>query len=332
MIGKSKKFGYLGVLACAFVLSAVAFGAADKAAAQEKFPARAIEVIVPAPPGGGTDILSRILADAAEPFLGQKVVVINKSGGSGTIGVNAVVQAKPEGYELGCFWNAPLTMVPHVLKVAYTLDDFSYITQVSEGPMIFCVRSEFPAKTAEEFFEYARKNPGKLTYASDGVGNLVQFSGERVFHAEKVKLRMVPYGGAGESIKALLGGHVDVYGGSVPPAMPHMKAGTVRAVFVTTKERTAALPDVVAVSDLGHPEIATPIWRGIVGPKGLSPERIAILEKAFRQAAQTQKMKEKLMELGEWVVAYTGKHFEEHVRSEAAAMTAVAKELGLAPQ
>ena len=258
--------------------------------------------------------------------------MINKPGGSGTIGTNEIAKARPDGYNLGCIWNAPLTMVPHVLKVTYTLDDFIYITQVARGALIFCVRSEFPAKTAEEFFEYVRKNPGKLTYANDGVGNLLQFSGERLFHALKVKLRPVPYAGAGESIKALLGGHVDVYGGSVPPALPHIKAGTVRAVFVTTRERISELPDVPCASDLGHPEDATFIWRGIIGPKRLPADRVAILEKAFREGAQTQKMKNYLKELGETVVASTGKPFEELVRSEFAAMTLVAKEIGLSPK
>ena len=300
------------------------------AGAQEKFPTRPVNLILPTAPGGGTDIMARILADVTEPFMGQKVVVINKPGGSGTIGMSEIAKARPDGYNLGCVWNAPLTMVPHVLKVTYSLDDFIYITQATIGPMIFCVRSEFPAKTAQEFFDYVRKNPGKLTYANDGVGNLAQFSGERLFHALKVKLRPIPYAGAGESIKALLGGHVDVYGGSVPPAIPHIMAGTVRAVFVTTRERSSELPDVPCATDLGYPEASTPIWRGIIGPKGLPADRVAIIEKAFREGAKTQKMKDHLKKLGETVVASTGKPFEDLVRSEFAAMTVVAKEIGLA--
>lgn len=302
------------------------------AGSQEKFPTRPVNMIVPAAPGGGTDIMARILAEATEPFLGQKIVVVNKVGGSGTIGVDAIFQAKPDGYTLGCVWNAPLTMVPHVLKTSYLLSKFSYITQVAKGAVIFCVRSEFPAQTAEEFFDYARKNPGKLTYANDGVGNLIQFAGERMFHALKVKLRPVPYGGAGESIKALLGSHVEVYGGSVPPAMPHIKAGTVRAIFVTTRERIGELPGVVCASDLKHPEAATPIWRGVLGPAQIPADRLAIFEKAFRQGAQTQKVKDHLKALGETVVASSGKEFEALVLSEAAAMAAVAKEIGLAPK
>jgi len=325
-----KGYKYLCIVVCVFLLFSV--GLETPSEAKEKFPTRPVELIVPTPPGGGTDIMSRILIDGIESFLGKKVVVVNKPGGAGSIGTTTIVEAKPDGYTLGCLWNAPLTMLHHTLKVSYTLDDFSYIAQISKGPFLFCVRSEFPAKNAEEFFEYVRKNPGKLTYANDGVGGTVQFAGERVFHALKVKLRPVPYGGAGESIKALLGGHVDVYGGSVPPALPHIKAGTVRPIFVTTRERIKVLPEVAGVSDLGHPETEFFLWRGIVGPKGIPADRLVILEKAFREAAQTDKMRGHLDKLGEMVTASTGKEFEELVRSEFAAVAIIAKEIGLAPK
>lgn len=313
------------------VLAAVA-GVVGVGGAQEKFPTRPIEVVVPTPPGGGTDTVMRILAEAAEPVLGQKVVVINKPGGSGTVGLNYIAQSRPDGYTLGGLWGAPVTMVPHVIKVNFTLDDFTYITQVGKYSSIFCVRSEFPAKTAKEFFEYAAKNPGKLTYANDGVGNSIHFSAERIFPVMGVKLRPVPYGGAGESIKALLGGHVDVYGGSPPPPLPHVKAGTVRCLFVTTRERLEILPDVPGVADLGHPELDTPIWRGILGPKGIPADNVAILERAFREAAKSPSFLKQMKDLGEFTVGSTGKEFEQMVRAEAAAMAIVAKQIGLAPK
>ena len=318
------------LLTLVFLVSGMAL--TSVAGAQEKFPTRSIEVVVPAAPGGGTDMVMRILAEAAEPILGQKVVVINKPGGSGSVGLNYIAQAKPDGYILGGLWGAPVTMVPHVLKVSFTINDFTYITQVGKYASIFCVRAEFPANNAKEFFEYVAKNPGKLTYANDGVGNSIHFSGERVFIAMKVKLRPIPYGGAGESIKALLGGHVDIYGGSIPPPLPHIKAGTVRPIFITTKERVELLPDVPGVADLGHPELDTPIWRGILGPRGMAADRVAILEKAFREAAQSQRFRNQMKELAEFVVASTGKEFEEMVRAEAAAMAAIAKQIGLAPK
>ncbi len=322
---KSRKFSYFVILVCALLIFA---GALDKAAyAAKKFPTKQLRLIVPTPPGGGTDIMTRMLVKSAEPLLGKKIVVLNKAGGSGTIGTNAIVEAKPDGYTIGSLWNAPLTIVPHTLKITYTLDSFSYITWVNRGSVLFAVMSKFPAHTAEEFFEYVRKNPG-LTYACDGVGNLIQFSGEKIFQKMNLKLRAVPYGGAGESIKALLGGHVDIYGGSAPPAIPHIKAGKVRGLFVTTVERARALPDVPGVKDLGCPETQTVLWRGIVGPKGIPSERLAVLEKAFRKAAQSQKVKDFLNKRGEEIVASSGKEFEEMVRAEYAGNAAIAKKLG----
>jgi tripartite-type tricarboxylate transporter receptor subunit TctC len=305
---------------------------ASLATAGERYPERPVELIVPAAAGGGTDIVARILAEAAEPILGQKLVVVNKPGGSGTIGLGAIAQARPDGYSLGCIYNSPLTMVPNVLKVGFAADDFTYVTMLAKGPMLFAVRSEFPAKTAAEFFEYAKKNPGKLTYAGDGVGNIVHFSGERVFHAKEVKLRLVPFGGAGESIKALLGGHVDIYGGTAPPAIPHIKAGKVRALFVTTREKVDALPDVPGVTELGSNVPETFIWRGIIGPKGLPADRAAVIEKALQQAVQSPRVSEKLKELGEVPAIGGGKEFERQAKGETAAMAAVAKQLGLSPK
>ena len=327
---ESKRFRYLGFLICVFLLSAV--GLEVMAGAEEKFPTRPLEIIMPTGPGGGADTTLRIVVDAIEPFLGQKAVVINKPGASGIIGTNVIIGAKPDGYTLGCLWNGPLTTVRHVMKVSYKIDDFSYITQIVKGSGLWCVRSEFPAKNAEEFFEYAKKNPGKLTYGVDGIGGFHHLSGERIFHAMKVKLRPIPYADAGDNLKALLGGHVDVVGIVSNIALPHIKAGTIRGIFVTSRERIKEVPEAVGVSELGHPEAETLLLRGIVGPKGIPADRLAILEMAFRQAALTDKVKERLEKMGDTVVASTGKQFEELVRSEAAAMAIIAKEIGLAPK
>jgi len=331
MKGKMKGLRYLDVLIWAFLLFCMmGFGMAM--GAEEKFPSRPVELIVPSAPGGGTDVASRFLADVTGPILGQKVIVINKPGASATIGLTAIAQANADGYTLGSVWNGPLTMVPQVLKVSYTADNFSYLTLTSRIGVVFCVRAEFPAKTAAEFFEHARKNPGKFTYSNDGVGNATHFAAERLFQAIKVKLRPVPYSGGGEAIKALLGGHVDVYGGTIISALPHIQAGTIRALFVTTRGGADSLPGVPGVSDLGYPEAETASWRGIIGPKGISSNRLAMLQAAFREAAQTQKVKDYMKGLGEAVATSTDKEFEDLVRKEFTAMAITAKEIGLMPK
>src|SRR3990167_8617580 len=154
----------------AIVVGANLLCAASPAAAQEKFPARPIEIIVPTPPGGGTDITARLLAELAGPMLGQKVVVVNEAGAGGTLGMSAVVQAKPDGYTLGGLWNAPLTMTPHSQAVPYSLRDYAAISLVDTAPMVMCTQPDFAANSGKEFIEVIRNNPNKYTYGNDGVG------------------------------------------------------------------------------------------------------------------------------------------------------------------
>lgn len=310
----------LGVLAA--LLPLVVHGA-------EPFPTKPIEIIVPTPPGGGTDITTRVLVEVTEPILGQKLVVVNKPGGGGTLGVSALTQAKPDGYTLGSIWNAPITMAPHSLQVPYTLDDYVPIAQITAAPIVFCTKPDFSANSGKEFIEALRKNPGKLTYGNDGVGGTVQLSGERIFRTQGVQLRPVPFGGAGETLKAFLGGHVDIYGGSIPPILPHVKAGKAKCLLLTSRERSDALPQAASLTDLGVSQAATVLWRGIIGPKDLPAERVAILEKAFRQGAQAPKFQDFLAKQGEVAVGSSAAAFAELIRAEYQAFAQIVKDLGL---
>ncbi len=313
----------LGVLG---LLTLMTPGAARGA---EAFPSRPIEVIVPTPPGGGTDIAVRLLAEVTEPFLGQKLVVVNKPGGGGTVGVSLVTQAKPDGYTLAGVWNAPLTMTPHTLQVPYTPDDYTPISQITAAPLVFCTKPEFPADDGKAFIEVLRRNPDKYTYGNDGVGGTVQLAAERIFRARDVKVRPVPFGGAGETLKAFLGGHVDIYGGSLPPVLPHVKAGKAKCLLLTSKERSDSLPGASSLVDVGMPEAATVLWRGIIGPKGLPADRVAILEKAFRQGAQSPRFREFLETQGEVAVGGSSTEFRELILSEYRSFADIVKSLGL---
>ncbi len=174
--------------------------------AQEKFPSRPIEMIVPTPPGGGVDIIGRMLAEGAEAFLGAKVVVSNVSGATGGVGVGRMTRAKPDGYTVAFVWNAPVTIVPHTLDVAYGPQNITAVSQTTGGtPLIFCVKPNFPASAGKEFIEVLKRNPDKYTYGNDGVGGMVQLAGERLFQPLGVKLRPIPYGGAADTLRAFLG-------------------------------------------------------------------------------------------------------------------------------
>ncbi len=301
-------------------------------AQDKKFPTRSIELIVATPPGGGNDISARLLAEVMSPALGQKIVIVNKPGASQTLGTNETVRAKPDGHTILILSNAPLTMAQFVIKVPYSLDDLSYIAWINKGAIVVAVNSESPIKTADELFDSARKNPGKMTYGGDGIGNIGQFAGEKVFIRKGAKFRFVPYGGSGDVVKAILGGHINVAGASILSIMPHIKSGKVRPLFVTTEHRLKLLPNIPGTADLGLPDAATNVWRGILGPKGIPPERQAILEKAFQEASVSAKVKEFFEQQGDEAVGASGKDFEKMVRAEAAANATIAKQIGLSPQ
>jgi tripartite-type tricarboxylate transporter receptor subunit TctC len=312
------------------IILAAAVAFAMPLAAQEKFPSRNITMIVPTPPAGGVDIVHRMLGELAEPTLGVKIVVENKPGASGTLGLSQLARAKPDGYTIAAVWNAPLTIAPHTLAIPYATADFEPITQTTGGtPLIFCVRPDFPAKNGKEFVEYVKANPGKLTYGTDGVGAMVQLSGERLFHPMGLKLRAVPFGGAAETLKNFLGGHIDIYGGTIPPIEGQLKQATARCVIATAAERVASLPDAASAGDLGLAGEATELWRGLIAPKGTPPERLKILADAFRKAGEHEKFKAYLARSGERAVFGTPDQFRALMTSESSAFAKVVQQIGI---
>ena len=299
--------------------------------AQDKFPSRPIELIVPTPPGGGVDIVARMLGELAEPVLGVKVVVVNKPGGTGAIGVAQLTQAKPDGYTLAVVWNAPLTVTPHTLAVSYTLDDYTPISQLTGGtPFVFCVKPEFPAANGKEFVELLRKNPNKFTYGNDGVAGTVQLAAERAFGKLGVSARPVPFGGAGETLKNFLGGHVDIYGGTIPTIIEYVRSGQAKCLLVTAPDRTPVLPDTTSLSDLGIADTASELWRGIIGPKGMPADRVAALQQAFHKATQQRKFQEFEASRGESAVGGPPGEYSKLIKTEYEANAEILKRLGLA--
>lgn len=298
--------------------------------AQEKFPSRPIELIVPTPPGGGVDIVARMLAELVAPFLGTQVVVVNKPGGGGAIGVSQLAQAKPDGYTLAAVWNAPLTVIPHTLGVGYTPEDYTPVTQLTGGtPFVFCVRPDFPAANGKEFVDALRRGPNKYTYGNDGVAGAVQLAAERVFGRLSLKARPVPFAGAGETVKNFLGGHVDIYGGTIPTILEHVRNGQAKCLLVTAPERTRVLPDTTSLGELGLADSASELWRGIIAPRGLPPDRLAALEKAFHQATQQRKFLEFEATRGESAIGGRSGDFAKLIRVEYEANAEILKTLGL---
>jgi tripartite-type tricarboxylate transporter receptor subunit TctC len=308
---------------------ASALGAAPPAVAQEKFPSRPIEIVVPAAVGGGNDITSRILAEIMEPTLGQKLVVLNKPGAAGAFGMAAILQAKPDGYTVGSIWNAPLTMAPHLQSTLPKPGEYTPILLYTSSPTILCVKAAFPASDGKGFVEELRKNPNKYTYGNDGVGGVLHLATERVFLKLGVKARPVPFGGAGETLKNFLGDHIDIYGGSILPVLPYAKDKSAKCLMVTSAERNAAVPDAAGLAELGAPGEATALWRGMIAPKGLPADRLALLQKAFSDAALSPRFREFMQQRGEEAKGTSSAEFRELIFTEYEAMGKVMVAIGL---
>jgi tripartite-type tricarboxylate transporter receptor subunit TctC len=310
-------------------VAAAALVAIAPAGRADDFPTRPIEMIIPTPPGGGTDIALRVLAELAEPFLKQKVVIVNKAGGSGAMGMMSIIQSKPDGYTLGGLWNAPLTMSPHMLPVGYKPTDYATVSLATSAPALFCVKRDFPASDGKEFIAELKGHPGKYTYGNDGVGGTLHLAAERIFHRLGANARAVPFGGAGETLQNYLGGHVDIYAGSIPPIMPYVQEGTSKCLLLTTAKRNTQLPNASSLTDLGIPEEETVLWRGIIAPKATPKPVLAVLEKAFIAAGKTDKFKEFMASRGEEAVGGSGADMRELIDKEYKAMGTVMAELGL---
>jgi tripartite-type tricarboxylate transporter receptor subunit TctC len=293
------------------------------------FPDRPITLIVPAPPGGGTDVFARQLADLAEGVLKQKVVVENKAGGGGTVGTTLIAAARPDGHTLGFVWNSPLTTSPHALPVSYTPDSYVPILSIGYSSYVLCAQPDFPAKDAQEMVTVLKQNPGKFTYGNDGVGGTMQLAAERIFRKLDVKVRAVPFGGAGETAKNFLGGHVSLYGGSLPPILAHAKAGKAKCLLLTSAEPNASLPDAAGLSKLGIGGEETVLWWGLIAPKNIPADRLAVIAKAFNAAATDPKFKAVMEQQGAVHAPKDGAAMDKAIRAELTALGEVAKAIGI---
>jgi tripartite-type tricarboxylate transporter receptor subunit TctC len=294
--------------------------------------AEALKMIIPTPPGGGTDGYFRVLAREAEPFLGEPIVVLNVPGAGGTIGVAQMVRAQPDGQTVAAVWLGPITVSPNTMKVPYAPSDYIPIVQVSSAPYVLCVHPDFPASDGKGLIEALKKNPDKYTYGNDGAGGPGHLGTARILKATGTSARDIPFKGAGETLTSFLGRHVDIYVGSIPPILQHVQAGAAKCLLVTSAERVAALPNASSLKDLGIPGEETILWRALIAPKGTPPDRIARLETAFEKAAMSPAARKFLQDAGEETVIRKGAELRRYIDAEYEAMGRIAKALNLSPQ
>lgn len=294
-----------------------------------EYPERPIELTIPAGAGGGTDTSARKLAILLEEKLGTSIAILNVRGGGGSVGASQFMQAKPNGYSLFATWNSPLTTVPQVQKVAYSLDSFTPIASTSETAYTLCVNIDFPASTGEEFLQELAGNPDKYTYGNDGIGGTMQLAAERIFQQRNIKAVPIPFGGAGATLQNFLGGHIDIYGGSISPVLPYVESKEAKCLLVTSAADVPALPEASGLAKLGLGDQETLLWRAILGPKGLDDAIVQKLAAIIQESVNDPSYVEFLASKGEVPNVVTGAALGDRLQAEYDALGKVSKNLGL---
>lgn len=250
-----------------------------------QYPTKPINFIVNVAPGGGGDLTCRALSKIAEGILGHPILIENKAGGAGVIGMSVLAKAKNDGYTVGRFTYSATVMIPHIRKVPFdTRKDFSFICGFGEYTHAFSVKADRPWKTFQEFIEDARRHPGKFTHGSAGPKSEQYIFLKQIFDKEKVKVTHLPLEGDAEQVTATLGGHIDV--GLISSVVAsHLKAGTLRALAMDSKKRWDICPDIPTFEQLGY-KIEKPRWIGVAAPAGVPEQILKKLRKAFSKAAQ----------------------------------------------
>ncbi|WP_157077048.1 Bug family tripartite tricarboxylate transporter substrate binding protein [Curvibacter delicatus] len=293
----------------------------------QTYPVKPVHLIVPFPAGGATDILSRALSTELGRKLGQPVVVDNKPGAGGTIGALAAAKAVPDGYTL-----LLTTSSTHSIGAAlnprmpYNAEaDFTPIVYVASSPQLLVVPNSSPAKTLREFIDYARKNPGRLNYASSGNGTISNLSTEVFKQQSGTFLVHIPYRGTGLAMPDLISGKVDLLIDSLISGMPHVRDGRVRALAVTSPKRTSLAPELPTVAEV-LPGYESVNWFGIYGPRGLPADIVAKVNQAANVALTSAEVKDRFARLGAEPVGGTPEGFAAAVRAETAKWKKLAAE------
>jgi len=260
----------------------------------QAFPDKPVVLVIPFPPGGPTDAMARTLAAEMQDRLGQPMIVENRAGAGGNIGAEYVARAAPDGQTLLFGTSGPLAINASLYrKVNYDpVKSFAPVIQVGHLPNILVVNPSVPAKNVKELIAYAKANPNKLSYASSGNGASSHLAGVLFNASAGVDLQHIPYKGTGPALNDLLGGQVSMSFTDVLTALPYVKTGKLRALGVTTTERSQALPDVPTIAEQGVPGYDVSVFFGIVAPAGTPPDRIAKLNQAFVEVLDTPKVKQ----------------------------------------
>jgi len=298
-IGRHRSKMRVVAVKSALALTVIMLMATTPIAAAEDYPTRPITLVVGYAAGGGNDIMARVAAEKMSPLIGQQIVIENRGGAGGSIATRAVAKAAPDGYTLVIGGTGTLAINPTLYSnVGYDpRKDFAPIGLIGTSALVLVVHPSIPAHNVKELIAYAKANPGKLTYASAGVGSGIHLSTEYFRFEAGIEMTHVPYKGSAPMLTDLLAGQVQVTFDNLPSSIGHIKAGKLRALAVTTAQRSAELPDVPTVAET-VPGYEASAFFGLVAPKGTPPEVIEVLNKEINAALKDSGMQAKLKQLG----------------------------------
>ncbi len=311
-------------------LAMVALNAAALASAQaQSYPARPIRLIVPYPPGGAADATARILWPRIGEVFGQQIVIDNRSGASGIIGADIVAKSAADGYTLLHDASA-FAVNPALRKLPFDpLKDFVPVAMLMRTPNMLVVHPSVPVATTRDLIELAKAQPGRITYASSGFGSAPHMAGELFQYVTKVKMSHVPYKGGGLAYVDLLGGHVQLFFGSIASALPHVQGNKLKGIALTAAKRSPSAPQIPTMAEAGVQGVEVYEWNGLYAPAGTAPAIITRLNGEVNKLLGNADVQQRFFQLGAEATPVTPAELSAYVRGEIARWGKTVKEMGI---
>ncbi len=295
----------------------------------QQYPAKPVRIIVPFAPGGGSDFIGRFAAQRLTESLGKQVIVENRPGAGGLLGIEAGVRSDPDGYTLTLIASS-YTVNPALYRLKFDpVSDITPLVQISQGPMLVVVNPKLPVKNARDLIALARAKPGQISFASAGQGSITHMAAEFFLSQAGLKMNHIPYKGTGPALTDTIGGQIDLFFSSTATALPHVKAGRLRAVAVTTAQRLAAEPGVPTIAESGVPGYDVPLWHGLIGPKGLPRPIVERINTEVVRILQLKETGDKLQTDGVSPAGGTPEQFRERIQKEIALWRKVVADTGV---
>ena len=300
----------------------------------QAWPAKPVRLMVPFPPGGSTDIVARIVGQKLGERLGQSMVIENRGGAGGTLGTAQAAKAAPDGYTLTVASTSTHVVAPSVYqKLDYDpVKDFAPISLMAVSPYLLVVHPAVPAKSVKELVELARKQPGKMNYASAGVGSTTHLAMEMLKSASNTYMLHIPYNGNGPAGTAVISGQVEILFGSMPAVLPHAKGGRVRALAVGTLARSPSMPEIPTIAESGYPGFDASLWLGIMAPAGTPQPVIDRLHKEIVAVVSAADTREALSKAGAEPVTSSPAELAAMVRDGVPKYAKIVKMAGVKPE